>query len=934
MSNTKNVACSKENLVLMSEKGNAEIAQKYRELKSKLDEYESQHDSVGFKGSIFVYYRAWKMLCATNIRNDFLNTTTYRSFPPEVEQEFERKYPMASPIPSANVAKMVCAVLKNAWGWSDVCVAYRTVSNKKWCWVTNSYNSCEFNSGSNFSSFVVPYISCNSLFDAFILGYKIEGFEDYEFLIDLMKMDLDDALLTSEKARADIEEYDGNLLYDINRGHWDIWCCPTENSDGNDCLVARNPLSDIHENGLIGIDFGTKSTIVGFLDGSDDARLIRIGVGDLTKKIEAKQYENPTVLELKDFESFFQAYKKFEGRPFTKWNDCTISHTANEHLKESQSNRNFYSYFYDLKQWAGSNSGHNLKIVDQKGHSLILKAFDKIGKDDFNPIEAYAYYIGLFINNMRNGIYLDYVMSFPVNYENGIRKKIIESFSAGLKKSLPQEVLHDEAAMRMFRVRQGASEPAAYAICALQQYGFNVLDEKPVYYGVFDFGGGTTDFDFGCWRIADESKPTERKYDYVIEHMNNGGDKYLGGENLLALLAYEIFKANANLLLPNEDKLLYGISFSKPEECSLFDGSEVLVDNSQEARRNTKQLMEKLRPFWEGLTKEYYLEKIVNGIMGKVVNDGGAENQDETSDERESRNLAQWEKEIEEGVIKLDLFDKGGNRLSQFPLYLKNVNYGIDVDLLGILMQRIEKGISNFFQTLTITQHENKRPDFEKLVIFLAGNSCKSPIVYELFMKYIEKFNKDINSKNGTEKNFFELYPPLGTEDSKSILNEKGIDVNESVTAPTGKTGVVYGLLESRPGSTIKVISQKMDNDEVAFKYYVGTKRKNRACPGKYFFSPLTCEKMKYNQWMLFTDAYVEDFEIYYSSLPEVTAKQTDIKDVKMLRRRIEKSYEDEDVGIYVCAMDAKSIAYTVATAEGVKNGEFLENPVKVLLEE
>ncbi len=58
---------------------------------------------------------------------------------------------------------------------------------------------------------------------------------------------------------------------------------------------------------------------------------------------------------------------------------------------------------------------------------------------------------------------------------------------------------------------KGASEPAAYALTALQQYGFEPEGDERVFYGVFDFGGGTTDFDFGIYesqltaKIKDDS---------------------------------------------------------------------------------------------------------------------------------------------------------------------------------------------------------------------------------------------------------------------------------------------------------------------------------------------------------------------------------------------------------------------------------------------
>lgn len=106
------------------------------------------------------------------------------------------------------------------------------------------------------------------------------------------------------------------------------------------------------------------------------------------------------------------------------------------------------------------------------------------------------------------------------------------------------------------------------------------------------------------WRCADDSKREERRYDYVINHFGSEGDRYLGGENLLELLAFEVFRANADLL--GGDKKgssgdAVGFSFSKPQECDAFPGSEMLISDSQEAKRNTKQLMEVLRPFWEGI---------------------------------------------------------------------------------------------------------------------------------------------------------------------------------------------------------------------------------------------------------------------------------------------------------------------------------------------
>ncbi len=138
---------------------------------------------------------------------------------------------------------------------------------------------------------------------------------------------------------------------------------------------------------------------------------------------------------------------------------------------------------------------------------------------------------------MHNGVFLKYFLSYPIKYENHQAEKIRESFEKGLKKSLPRHVFDDEKTAKMFKVELRASEPCAYAISALKSYGFFKSEklDKPIYYGVFDFGGGTTDFDFGKWE-----KSAIPKFLYKMTHFSSGGDKYLGGENLLELLAWEV----------------------------------------------------------------------------------------------------------------------------------------------------------------------------------------------------------------------------------------------------------------------------------------------------------------------------------------------------------------------------------------------------------
>lgn len=420
-------------------------------------------------------------------------------------------------------------------------------------------------------------------------------------------------LLIEDTLRADLIPYSEKMLDDIEQGHWSLW---NENQDKNNLieinlqksLVARDPKSSIKD-GVIAIDFGTKSTVVAYQENNTDIHLMRVGITDHTKAPEIYHYENPTIIEFNNILQFLKDYKSSDGRPLTKWRDLNISHTAASSLNNSKSN-DFNTFLSELKQWAGT-KGKKLKIKDKKDFVLDIDAFLDIKEEDFNPIEIYAYMLGLNINNQRNGIYLNYILSFPVTYELEIRDKIIESFKRGIKKSLPIELHLQKDVIEKLDVQKGASEPAAYAVIALLENGFDPNGDDRVYYAIFDFGGGTTDFDFGVFYEADEKKST--RYDYTIEHFGAGGDRYLGGENLLELLAFEVFKSNT------EKMLELSAQFTQPPETKKFAGSETLLSNSREARLNVKILMEALRDYWEG--KEEAREYLAKGTISINITD-------------------------------------------------------------------------------------------------------------------------------------------------------------------------------------------------------------------------------------------------------------------------------------------------------------------------
>ncbi|MCQ2859509.1 hypothetical protein JT171_07755 [Helicobacter pylori] len=674
-------------------------------------------------------------------------------------------------------------------------------------------------------------------------------------------------MLNVDSVAVGLKSYSQSQLLDLDGGHWDLEVpsAPKEsvtfrfdnlpkyekNKEMN--FYARSSLKDLNK-GVVAIDFGTKSTTASYMDKTGTYRLLSIG--GLVDDASLTKFENPTIMEFRHKEKFITEYNTLDHRPLTEKNDIEVAHEAQKNATGVEGN-DLYRFFSQLKQWAGADEKQNFKDFKD---DFSLESFANC--TDFNPIEIYAYCIGRCINNMENGVFLKYFLSYPIKYEKHQAEKIRESFERGLKKSLPRHVFDDEKTAKMFKVELRASEPCAYAISALKSYGFFKSEklDKPIYYGVFDFGGGTTDFDFGKWE-----KSTSPKFLYKMTHFSSGGDKYLGGENLLELLAFEAYAKNFQELKAKD------IVIAKPN----YDRIDTqrfgsFMQNSNTARLNLQEIASKLCPF---------LEKLDANII-------------EAIEESEEFEIEGFEKDF-----KTMLLDRNGVETE--------CDLKVDCkELLNLLKDKINEGVAKFFAGFSKVTAENIDDECRAFHIFLGGNASRSLLVKQAFENAKEKQLKDYKQKTSKDDFTFIIYEPLGTEKSdKQILELTGEDVSKTppYLKPTCKTGVAFGLLESRPKAG-GIERPSIDSNPV-FKYDLGIEIEGK------FHAKIHRDSLKPNEYQIFQTKEewggFDELEIRYSDKALANTNTLNIKDTQMISIALE---EHEEVDVKVCCVDSQSI--------------------------
>jgi hypothetical protein len=381
----------------------------------------------------------------------------------------------------------------------------------------------------------------------------------------------------------------------------------------------RDPKLDIVRS-WVAIDIGASSTVVAVRGERGTAELVRIG--PVAAVHVPADYETPSEIA---FENLARAIKAWRDRvilPTTRWEDVQVGFAA-QRMRTRQGpdqperatavithvpmvrERIERKEHIKLRGRSDPDTSEALKrpaqpIIDEEG----------IGSHDpFDPIELYAYYIGLHLNQRAKGLHTRYAVAMPTGWSPERRQSVLIAIRRGVFRSLPAGMLeyHDLEGLQVVDAGPSAIPFAAYAF---RTFGISPRGDS-VPFCVIDAGASETGVVFGILRSA---KPDERDqgFDRLIEYLEPITIPWLGGERLLHRLAYRVYAAHEAAMrehdLPME---------RPPEEPPLPGADAMLLSTSPEARANTQILKDLVRSLLEPARNAKIPEKI-----RLIANDG------------------------------------------------------------------------------------------------------------------------------------------------------------------------------------------------------------------------------------------------------------------------------------------------------------------------
>lgn len=386
-------------------------------------------------------------------------------------------------------------------------------------------------------------------------------------------------------------------------------------------VKRRDPRLDVRSD-WVAVDVGAASTVVAVRGERGGAEFVRIGA-DAPVRVSADN-ENPSEVA---FEALARTTKAWRDRvilPMTRWGDVLVGHAARDmrlrpgadvHERAAASlpalpllrERTERGEPFRLRGRSDPDTTEALKkpappIIDEEG----------IGAHDpFDPLELYAYYVGLHLNQRSRGLSTRYAITMPTGWSRERRESVLVAFRRGLFRSLPAGLCeyHD---LDGLQVVDGGPSAIAYAVQALRMFGIQPRDGG-VPFCVIDAGASEAGLAFGILRSA-KAHEAAQGLERMVEYLDPTAIPWLGGERLLHRIAYRVYSSSQAAMRERR------IPFERPPEEEPIDGVEDLLAPSPDGRANAWALKELLRPLLEGGPSAAVAERIsMVGLDGGPV---------------------------------------------------------------------------------------------------------------------------------------------------------------------------------------------------------------------------------------------------------------------------------------------------------------------------
>lgn len=352
----------------------------------------------------------------------------------------------------------------------------------------------------------------------------------------------------------------------------------------------------------VSIDLGAHSTVVALRSDRSSPELVRLGA--TTAPVVSADYENPTELHFDQLAKTLKAWRDRVILPMTRWGEVTVAHASRALRKRSAedapsvaastlTNLPLIRERVELKDklpLRGRGDPETQEVLKKPAPPIIDE--EGIGAHDpFDPIEMYAYYIGLHVNHRTRGIHTRYLVAMPAGWSADRRKSALVAVRRGIFRSLPAGMLeyHDLEGLAVLD-----AGPATIPFVAHAFRAFAIAPKPdPVPFCAIDAGASETGITFGLFRNAKLDEASEG-FERMIEYLEPTSIPWLGGERMLHRLAYRVYCAGMSQAISSR------VPFDRPVDEAPAPALEHLLSAMPWARANAELLKDAIRPLLEG----------------------------------------------------------------------------------------------------------------------------------------------------------------------------------------------------------------------------------------------------------------------------------------------------------------------------------------------